>query len=273
MPDVLQSSQPGSALIVDRLSLRRAGIAAMLEAWARSNHLSLRQSHTDHVSKLALEPVSIAIISLGNAHMREPDCAGMIRSIQQALGSARIAVIADSEEFSDLVAAFGCGVHGYIPTSTEPAIALQALSFVLAGGSYFPPSVLLNSSARLSKVRVTVSRRTVPRDTASASWLTPTQLRVVQLLSVGKSNKVIARDLDVCEATVKAHLRLLMKRLGLSSRTQVAIYFTRAMQARAHNGEVPEELSDDPSDDPEPDRAGLLQDETGATGAGPRGVQ
>lgn len=269
MPDVLQSSQQGNALIVDRLSLRRAGIAAMLETWARSNLLSLKQCRPDEVSNLGPEPVSIAIISLGNAHVREAECAAHIRDVQQALGSARIAVIADSEEFSDLVAAFGCGVHGYIPTSTEPAIALQALSFVLAGGSYFPPSVLLNSSSRLSKVRVTVSRRNAPRDTASAPWLTPTQLRVVQLLSVGKSNKVIARDLDLCEATVKAHLRLLMKRLGLSSRTQVAIYFTRAMNARAHNGGVPEELSDDPSDDPEPASVEVLRRLTDApcTGA------
>lgn len=245
MAQIVQSSQPGGALVIDNLSLRRAGLFAVLEPWARANCLTIGECQFEELRQRKADAVRIAIIGLGNSHLREPDWSQMIQSAQQFTGAARVAIIADSVEFSDIVAAFEIGVHGYIPTSTEPAIALQALSFVLVGGSYFPPSVLVNKGSRPSKIRMSPSRLAVPRDGTQASWLTPMQLRVVKLLSIGKSNKLIARDLDVCEATVKAHLRLLMKRLGLSSRTQVALYFTRVTQTRVEDGEASDDAAED----------------------------
>ncbi len=251
MPSIGQNSLSGGALIVDNLSLRRAGLFAVLEPWARSNALMLGSYHFEKLWRLKPDAVRIAIISLGNSHVREPECLEMLQSAQQALGAARIAVIAESSELSDLVAAFETGVHGYIPTSTEPAIALQALSFILVGGSYFPPSVALSNGFHRTNVQADHSHQNCPRDGARTSWLTPMQLRVVELVSVGKSNKMIARDLNVCEATVKAHLRLLMKKLGLSSRTQVALYFTKAARPRTPVARWSNGGAGHPLDDPE----------------------
>jgi DNA-binding CsgD family transcriptional regulator len=57
-----------------------------------------------------------------------------------------------------------------------------------------------------------------------AKHFTPSQLRVMAQLKDGKSNKLIARNLRLCEATVKLHVRQIMRKLGASNRTQVAIY-------------------------------------------------
>ena len=65
------------------------------------------------------------------------------------------------------------------------------------------------------------------------------------MLSLGKTNKLIARDLEFGEATVKAHLRLLMKRLGLSSRTQVALYFTKMNPTEVEGGAAADDAGDD----------------------------
>jgi DNA-binding NarL/FixJ family response regulator len=245
MAHIFESSHGGEALIIDNLSLRRAGLFAILEPWARSNSLTIGECQFEELQRRKPDAVRMAIIGLGNCHLREAAWSQTIQSAQQSLGAARLAIIGDSAEFGDLVAAFEIGVHAYIPSNMEPAVALQALSFVLVGGSYFPPSVLLNKASRPTKICLSHERQSNPRDGTKASRLTMTQLRVVKMLSLGKTNKLIARDLEVCEATVKAHLRLLMKRLGLSSRTQVALYFTKMNPTEVEGGAASDDTGDD----------------------------
>lgn len=245
MAHIFESSHGGEALIIDNLSLRRAGLFAILEPWARSNSLTIGECQFEELQRRKPDAVRMAIIGLGNCHLREAAWSQTIQSAQQSLGAARLAIIGDSAEFGDLVAAFEIGVHAYIPSNMEPAVALQALSFVLVGGSYFPPSVLLNKASRPTKICLSHERQSNPRDGTKASRLTMTQLRVVRMISLGKTNKLIARDLEFGEATVKAHLRLLMKRLGLSSRTQVALYFTKMNPTEVEGGAAADDAGDD----------------------------
>ena len=166
----------------------------------------------------------MTIVNLGGCRLREAEPRELIDTIKRLLGDVRIAVIADSEDLDDVSEGFARGVHGYIPTATRPEVALPALSFILSGGSYFPPSILFSAGRRNLRIRAGVVRRNAG-ETQSCDWLSPAQSRIIELLRSGRSNKAIARDLDICEATVKAQLRMIMRRLSLGSRTQVAIYF------------------------------------------------
>src|SRR5262249_18205 len=93
-----------------------------------------------------------------------------------------------------------------------PAVAFQALSFIKAGGSYFPPSILSTCARKLVNAN------------GSSSDLTPKQEAVFSQIRKGHSNKVIARQLGMSEATVKVHVRRIMHKFGVANRTQLAVF-------------------------------------------------
>ena len=137
-----------------------------------------------------------------------------------------VVVLSDREEPNEVCAAFEAGAAGFMPTSIDPSVALQALSFIKCGGSFFPPSALHKEMPPVA-TQVAVdqpdrfhiqSLRPPSRPRLSAK-----QEQVIKLLRQGQSNKVIASQLGLSEATVKVHLGCIMRKLGVANRTQVAI--------------------------------------------------
>lgn len=104
------------------------------------------------------------------------------------------------------------GAKGYIPVTMGFEIAVEALRFVLAGGAYVPADYL---TARQPHV--------APFRSSPPGAVTGRELAVIRAIQQGKSNKTIAYDLCMCETTVKAHVRNVMKELEAKNRTQLAI--------------------------------------------------
>jgi DNA-binding NarL/FixJ family response regulator len=114
------------------------------------------------------------------------------------------------------------GAKGYIPVTLRFDIAIEAVRFVLAGGTYVPIDYLLTRSS--------------PGDPRSepapaAGGVTARELAVVRGIQKGQSNKVIAYELGMCESTVKVHVRRVMKKLKAKNRTDVAIKFQTILGA------------------------------------------
>src|SRR5260370_21775893 len=97
-------------------------------------------------------------------------------------------------------------------------IAIEGVRFVLAGGTYVPMDCLL----------VTGEAPSQPPPTSSP--VTARELAVVRKIQHGKSNKVIAYELNMCESTVKVHIRHIMKKLKAKNRTDVAIKSTQLLR-------------------------------------------
>ena len=106
------------------------------------------------------------------------------------------------------------GAKGYIPATMGFDIAIEVVKFVLAGGSYVPMDCFLATSWP----GTTRSQRP-----AALGAVTARELAVVRAIQQGKSNKVIAYDLNMCESTVKVHVRSIMKKFKAKNRTDVAI--------------------------------------------------
>ena len=100
------------------------------------------------------------------------------------------------------------------PGKSAPGdVLVQAIRLVMAGGTYLP--------AAAAALRHSISPGSAPADPVGDS-LTSRQLRVLRLLTQGLSNKQIARDLEISEITVKAHVSAIFRKLEVSNRTQAA---------------------------------------------------
>jgi len=105
------------------------------------------------------------------------------------------------------------GAKGYIPVTMGFEITIEAVRFVLAGGTYAPMDCLLARGGRGD----------APAQPPTSGLVTARELAIVRAIQQGKSNKVIAYELNMCESTVKVHVRRIMKKLNAKNRTEVAI--------------------------------------------------
>ena len=104
------------------------------------------------------------------------------------------------------------GANGYIPMAMGFEITIEAARFVLAGGTYVPMNCLLGSDRPGD----------APSRPPTSGLITAGEWAVVRAIQQGKSNKVIAHEMNMCESTVK--VRRIMKKLKAKNRKEVAIY-------------------------------------------------
>ncbi len=212
-------------LIIDSMSLRRAQISAFLESWAHAGGLMIVEAAAIDSKMNDAAECRLAILNVGGSGIGDPECRPCIHQIRSLLPGTPLAIISDREELEEVVAAFQAGARGFIPSSIEPAIALQALTFILGGGSFYPPSAILQYFERENDdVRTSEGpSASADQDGQKSRLLTERQIEVHMLLKQGKSNKVIARELSMRESTVKVHVRHIMRKLGAANRTQAAL--------------------------------------------------
>ncbi len=124
-----------------------------------------------------------------------------------------IVIVSAREDPITIQRALDHGASGFIPKSATVAIISDAIDAVLTGGEWSPaPS---RSNRGVGPEEAQIARR--------VRELTPQQFRVLAMLSEGLLNKQIAHALDVSEATVKAHMTAIMRKLGAHNRTQAVL--------------------------------------------------
>jgi DNA-binding NarL/FixJ family response regulator len=199
-------------LIIDSKRLRQAGITHLLDVWADAMGLTVKTL----VSGTPLDTFyahncEMTIISVGGESIEDAQQHALIESVRMLMPQALLVIISDREDPEEICAAFEEGAVGFMPTSLEPALVFQALSFIRSGGSFFPPAALCNC-----RRKVTVN------ETVHTTDLTTKQENVFTLLRQGYPNKRIARQLGLSESTVKVHVRRIMHKFGVGNRTQLA---------------------------------------------------
>jgi DNA-binding NarL/FixJ family response regulator len=127
-----------------------------------------------------------------------------------------IVVISDAASSDEIMRIIDCGARGFIPTSMPYHLAVEAVRFVEAGGTFVPAGDLA------------VAGRDRHRQPAAANALTERQMKVVEAVGYGFANKQIAHKLKMSENTVKVHLRHIMKKLNVRNRTEIAL-MTRSL--------------------------------------------
>jgi NarL family two-component system response regulator LiaR len=134
-----------------------------------------------------------------------------IRGLRERAPGARAIVLSSFIDDEKLLPAVRAGAAGYLLKDVEPQQLVAAIRTVHEGGALLHPRV----ASRLLEELTT-------------DPLTPREREVLALIGRGMANKVIARELAVSEKTVKAHVSSILAKLGVSDRTQAALYAVRA---------------------------------------------
>ncbi|GGK72793.1 LuxR C-terminal-related transcriptional regulator [Amphritea balenae] len=129
-----------------------------------------------------------------------------------------VVVVSGSEEPYVMKRALDYGASGFIPKSSPLDVIADAISAVLEGEEWLPQEIADSLDD------VTEEDQKFANDLAS---LTPQQFRVLTMLTEGLLNKQIAYELNVSEATIKAHVTAILRKLGVHSRTQAVIQAQR----------------------------------------------
>ena len=209
--------QAMKVLLVDDHALFREGLKFLL----RSLDAALEVMEAGNCAK-ALELAAAAVFDLVLLDLKMPGIEGLdaLAALRSAIPAVPLVVLSGVDDPAVVRAAIECGAMGFIPKSSTPEVMIQALRLVLAHGVYLPPTVLASGGPGAT------SASAAPKSNgrqAVLSGLTPRQMDVLRCVIQGKSNKIIARELDVSEGTVKAHLSSVLRALDARNRTE-AVY-------------------------------------------------
>lgn len=199
-------------LLADDHALFREGVRLVLESLV-DGPLDVVEA-SDFIQALAVIRAG-AEMDVGLVDLNMPGMDGFsgIEALKRAAPDLYLVVISASEDPKDVRRALDCGAHGYITKSSSSAAMLSGIRSVLSGETFISPGLDVPVMP------------TAPGDTESVKQaLTPRQRDVLAMLRQGKSNKEIARDLDLAEITVKLHVTAILRALGVENRTQAAIF-------------------------------------------------
>ncbi len=130
--------------------------------------------------------------------------------------SIPIIVVSAHEDVSIIQRAIAHGAMGYIPKSAHPSHIGEAIRHVLEGEIWLPPNFPANMNFDPRAADETALAERIQS-------LTPQQFRVLMMVAEGLLNKQIAYELDVSEATIKAHVTAIFRKLGVQNRTQAVL--------------------------------------------------
>lgn len=203
MPDVLIADDHP----LFRDALQRAVMTALPEA-------SVHSADSVHSLLNLVEQYPEAELLLLDLHMPGARGYSALAHIRGQYPGLPTIVVSGHEEAQVARRALAHGAAAYIPKSTAGQDIVNAIRAVLDGDVWLPHQ-LLGGGAELKPDEAAIAAR--------VAALTPQQFRVLTMIAEGLLNKQIAYDLGVSEATVKAHMTAIMRKLGVNNRTQVAL--------------------------------------------------
>ncbi|SFD79686.1 LuxR C-terminal-related transcriptional regulator [Paracidovorax konjaci] len=228
------AAEPLRVFVVDDHTLFRRGLIALL---AQYPALRVVGEAGDAGEALRLAPPLAPQVVLLDHHLPGVRGIDAIRGLREAMPQARVLMLTVSEDGEDLAQALRQGAQGYLLKTIEgdlladaiaraargePVVSAELMGKLVAafqaqGG---PPSDAVTEAPGAPPPDATHQ----PEAAEPASPLSPREEDVLREIARGASNKEIARALDIAETTVKIHVQHILRKLGLSSRVQAAVY-------------------------------------------------
>jgi len=168
-------------------------------------------------------------VVLYNLVLSDKEGIDFVGILGKSLGDIPLIVMCDTDDGEIMREALERGAKAFLPSTTPGPLLVAILHLVIAGGIYAPPAMVMKISSRATSAadRARADQRRERVIAENFLMLTPRQRHVLALLSQGLSNRDIAGSLDMCENTVKAHVKQVMRKLCAQNRTQAALMADR----------------------------------------------
>lgn len=201
-----------SVLIVEDHPLFCDALSITLQIVGGISSVRTTSSIADCLRQLALGPQPDAVF----LDLNLPDADGLdgLLKVRKAAPEAALLIVSSLTSPAIVNAAIDFGASGYVPKHSQRQVFQDALARIAAGGIYLPEGFAAADPAAAKPLALTRER---------LESLTGQQSRILSLMSEGKLNKQIAHELDIAESTVKAHVTVIMRKLGVQNRTQAVL--------------------------------------------------
>jgi len=216
MPSVSAKAVTGDIILIEDRSFFRECITHALKKDFVEKITSFPS--LDHWLEVAEQYSAAVILLSGPGWPADSELEEILDRIVPTTNQVPVILLCDSDDPERIVTALKKGVRGYIPTSLPLDVVAQALRLVFAGGIFAPANSIF-AARRLGSHSLEAK--------TMGGLFTARQAAVVEKLRIGKANKTIAYELNMCESTVKVHVRNIMKKLKAKNRTEVAFIANR----------------------------------------------
>ncbi|MGB3880434.1 MAG: response regulator [Diaphorobacter nitroreducens] len=211
---------PTTLFLIDDHTLLRRGLVALL---SQQPDLRVVGEAGDAAEALRLLPALRPDVILLDNHLPGVRGVDAIAGLREASQGSRVLMLTVSEDGQDLAAALRNGAQGYLLKTIDGDLLAQAIRRAARGEPVVSPEMMGKLVAAFQSQGVPTPEP-LPEEEEPASVLSPREEDVLREIARGLSNKEIARALDIAETTVKIHVQHILRKLGLSSRVQAAVY-------------------------------------------------
>ncbi|MBS0303018.1 MAG: response regulator [Proteobacteria bacterium] len=217
---------PITLFLIDDHTLLRRGLVALLSQY---DDLRVVGEAGDAGQALRLLPQLCPDVILLDNHLPGVRGVDAIAGLREASPGSRVLMLTVSEDGADLATALRHGAQGYLLKTIDGELLAEAVRRAASGEPVVSPEMMGKLVAAFQTQGVPGSP--LPPTEEDATPLSPREEQVLREIARGASNKEIARTLEIAETTVKIHVQHILRKLGLSSRVQAAVYASDRQRA------------------------------------------
>src|SRR5712671_4584904 len=224
----MRQRQSFAIILVGKSILLREGLARILRSASFRILASVSCADDLVPSKLQLHQPLFLVIHTGD------DCDAAVEQVKlfrNQYPGGRIAIVADHYRLSELVSAFRAGANGYFVDVMTCDVFIKSIELVMMGETVFPPAFLSFVLDPEGDPRGEAASRDennqeilIRNENTLAPQLSTREKSILRCLIEGDSNKCIARKIGIAEATVKVHVKAILRKIRVHNRTQAAIW-------------------------------------------------
>lgn len=214
---------PIRVLLVDDHALFRSGIKSLLQRHPEFEIVGEAGDGMEGVKRAAQLKPDVVLLDLHMPGLSGRDAAAMMT---EEAPESHVLMLTVSEDAEDLIETLRAGACGYLLKNIEAETLTAAITKAAAGESVISPQMMgkLVQGVRGAPPKASTEAAAPAVVASELNKLSPREREILVLVARGQSNKEIARTLDLAESTVKIHVQNVLRKLGLTSRVQAAVF-------------------------------------------------
>jgi two-component system nitrate/nitrite response regulator NarL len=217
-----------TVLICDH-PLLRSGLQQTLSGTSFAIGEAISATRPQGLRQVALEPALV----IAGANQNAGGVLEVVKQAKEQFPQARIVVLADQFDFSFVQRAHATGVNGFCLAATAPQALIGYLELVMLGETVIPMALFCSCTGRAAETQEQALQDSVVAEAKlsepKARKLSAREAEILGCLTKGEPNKVIARKLDITEATIKVHVKAILRKIGAANRTQAAMWASQRL--------------------------------------------